>query len=472
MDALELNLPLGRIRGARISSADVNARFFGNIPYAQSPFGANRFKAPQPVAPWSGVRDASGFGAAAPQAPRVADEAQTILGGEDCLSLNVWTPEPAAVGSALLPVLIYLPGGGFMRGQSGDPIYDGASFARQGVVFVSFNYRIGIDGFMLLDDAGEGEVAANRGLLDQCAAIDWVRANIHLFGGDAAQITLGGVSAGAGAIVHLLGLPAIRNAIKRVILQSPSITAQQLDEARASRKAIAALLACAPTREALAAEPLHRVVRVVARLLAHYDLRRRYEMSARHFFPLRPVADGEVVQANPLAHLAALWQSGASAAPDMLVGANADEMNFYLIPDGEMDRVDWARVRAFAEAVGLDASAVSGVGHPGAALSALQGAHYYQKPAANLATRARSLGARAWHYQFSWKSPQFGGRMGASHAMELAFVFNRLGIERALEMTGANAPQPLATAMHNAWAAFARGESPEDWSPSETKVYA
>ena len=475
-NTIERNLPLGRVRGRRIAadaaSGGEAVHFFGNIPYAQPPFGANRFKAPQPPLPWAGVRDGTGFGPAAPQAPRAPDDAETIVGGEDCLSLNIWLPERAASGSALLPVLIYLPGGGFMRGQSGDPIYDGASFARHGIIFVSFNYRIGIDGFMLLDDSAPGEVAANRGVLDQCAAIEWVRAHIHLFGGDAAQITLGGVSAGAGAIVHLLGQPSLRNAIRRVILQSPSITCQLPDEARQSRSAIAAILGCAPTRDALTAQPLHRVVRVVARLLAEYELRRSHEMSPRHFFPLRPVADGEIVQADPLAHLERIWSTGVSAPPDVIAGANADEMNFYLVPDGDIDRVDWLRVRTFAQAIGLDVSAVSETGHPGEMLAALQGAYYYQTPAQSLAALARRVGARAWHYQFAWKSPQFGARMGAAHAMEVPFVFSRLGIERAVEMTGANAPQPLADAMHRAWAAFARGESPAQWSQSETKVFA
>ena len=474
--SIEIALPMGRLRGRRVEADEgvsgEAVHFFGNIPYAQPPFGGNRFEAPQPPLPWAGVRDSTCFGPAAPQAPRVPDTEETIVGGEDCLTLNIWMPARAALATTPLPVFIYVPGGGFMRGQSGDPMYDGASFARQGVVFVSFNYRIGMDGFMAIDDAAAGEVALNRGLLDQCAAIEWVRQHIALFGGHPARLTLGGVSAGAGAIVHLLGMPALRHAISRVILQSPSITCHSLEDAQRSRTAIASILGTAATRDALAALPLHRVVRVVARLLAEYDLRASHAMSPKHFFPLRPVADGAMVHADPLAHLERLWREGTGTPPQILVGANAQEMNFYLVPGGEIDRVDWPRVRAFAQAVGLDAAAIPETGHPGEVLAALQGAHYYQKPAQALAALARRVGASAWHYQFAWQSPQFGGRMGAAHAMEVPFAFNRLGIERALEMTGANAPQRLADEMHHAWAAFARGESPPRWSPSETKVFS
>jgi para-nitrobenzyl esterase len=466
----------GTLRGTTVFSSGEPIHFFGNIPYAQAPFGHNRFRAPQSIAPWVGVREATAFGPAAPQAPRVADEAHTFVGGEACLTLNIWSANSSAANQSPRPVFVYLPGGGFMRGNAGDPIYDGASFARNGVVFVSFNYRIGMDGFMLFDeaqaDANEHIVAANRGLLDQLAAIEWVQNNISAFGGDSSHITLGGVSAGAGSIVHLLGAPSLQGKIKGAILQSPSITAHSLDEARASRAAIAALLGCAPTRIALENQPLHRVVRVVARLLAEYDLRRRYGMSPKHFFPLRPVVDDQIVHADCLAHLRACWTAPNAQPPRILVGANEDEMNFYLVPNGEIDQVDWSRVQSFAQAVGLPESAYQPNGHPGKRLAALQGAHYYQNPAHNLAALSDACGAESWHYRFGWKSPQHGGKMGAAHAMEVPFAFNRLGTERADEMTGRDAPQALADAMHTAWAAFARGESPPDWTRGETKRFA
>ncbi|MES2946418.1 MAG: carboxylesterase family protein, partial [Pseudomonadota bacterium] len=146
-----------------------------------------------------------------------------VVGGENCLCLNVWS---AAAPGGRRPVLVWMPGGGFMRGDAGESLYDGQGFAHQGVVFVSFNYRVGVDGFMHLPGAPD-----NRGLLDQLAALRWVKENISAFGGDPDAITVGGSSAGAGALTCLLGLQASQGLFRRVILQSPSVSCQSAEEA-------------------------------------------------------------------------------------------------------------------------------------------------------------------------------------------------------------------------------------------------
>jgi carboxylesterase type B len=177
----------GAVRG---STADGVKTFKGNS-YAAPPFGANRFRLPQPADPWSGVRDTLDFGPEVPQL-RPPPEIQALVPdpavpGEDCLNLNIWSPD---LGSAGLPVMVWIHGGMFEVGSGAS--YDGSRFARDGVVCVTLNYRVGAEGFLYLGDG-----TANLGLLDQVAALEWVRENIAAFGGDSENVTIFGQSAGA-----------------------------------------------------------------------------------------------------------------------------------------------------------------------------------------------------------------------------------------------------------------------------------
>ncbi len=180
----------GELRG---SVAD-GVNTFKGIPYAAPPFGANRLRPPQPVAPWSGVRDALTYSPKAPQPPyprgmELFLPPELTSPGEDCLTLNIWSPD---LGSAGLPVMVWIAGGLFEYHATGaSPWYDGSRFARDGIVCVTINYRVGAEGFLSL---GKGN--ANRGLLDQVAALQWVQENIAAFGGDPGNVTIFGESAG------------------------------------------------------------------------------------------------------------------------------------------------------------------------------------------------------------------------------------------------------------------------------------
>jgi len=209
----------GRIEGTHEDGVLV----FRGIPYARPPQGALRLRAPLPPAPWPGVRDAKAFGAAAPQTPgRLAallgSPTETYL--EDCLYLNVWTP---GTGAARRPVLVWLHGGAFSTGSGSQPIYRGARLAQRGdAVVVTVNYRLGALGYLHLPALGRDaeEASANFGLLDQLEALAWVRENIAAFGGDPANVTLFGESAGAMSVGTLLGTPRARGLFSRAILQS------------------------------------------------------------------------------------------------------------------------------------------------------------------------------------------------------------------------------------------------------------
>src|SRR5881227_538669 len=187
---------------------------FRGIPYAAPPVGELRFRPPQPVEPWNGVRDATAFG---PMAMQTQGAMETMFGApprpmsEDCLTLNVWTP---GLDDARRPVMVWIHGGGFLFGTGATPWYDGRSFARDDIVLVTINYRLGAFGFLHIDGQG------NNGILDQVAALEWVRDNIAAFGGDPGNVTAFGESAGAMSVGTLLGLPAAKGLFVKAIPES------------------------------------------------------------------------------------------------------------------------------------------------------------------------------------------------------------------------------------------------------------
>ena len=209
----------GTVRGLwRGTDADRSAAFLG-IPFAQPPVGGLRFAAPVPVEPWTGIREATTFGAT-PQRGPVAEVTlipEPSVPGEATLNVNVFTPRPGD-SAARLPVLVYIHGGGYVSGSPASPWYDGESFARDGLVTVTVSYRLGFDGFGLIDGA-----PSNRGVRDWLAALDWVQREITAFGGNPDAVTIAGQSAGGGAVLTLLGMPAAQHLFHRVWALSPAL---------------------------------------------------------------------------------------------------------------------------------------------------------------------------------------------------------------------------------------------------------
>lgn len=209
----------GRIRGELLAGGGA---VFKGIPYAHSPTGDFRWREPAPVVAWSGVRDATAFGAICPQQPSTTIPNALDLISEDCLSLNVWVPEWPAAG-ARRPVLLRIPGGGNINGGTSEARYDGQALARRGLVVVTINYRLGSFGFFshpALTAEAPRRASGNQGLLDQVAALEWVHANIARFGGDPAAITLAGSSAGAIDISALMTSPLTKGRFARAIIES------------------------------------------------------------------------------------------------------------------------------------------------------------------------------------------------------------------------------------------------------------
>ncbi|WP_017460499.1 carboxylesterase/lipase family protein [Dyella ginsengisoli] len=232
----------GTLAGKRVTVDGVALQEFQGIPYAAPPVGPLRWKPPQPSSPWQGVRDATGFGPRCMQLPLFGDMVFRSRGmSEDCLYLNVWAP--ADRGNGKRPVLVYFYGGGYLAGDGSEPRYDGASLAAKGLVTVTVNYRLGVFGFLATSSlAAESpqHATGNYGLLDQAAALRWVRANIAQFGGDPAHITIGGESAGSISVSALMVSPLSRNLIVGAIGESGALIAPIAPQGRTQAEATGA----------------------------------------------------------------------------------------------------------------------------------------------------------------------------------------------------------------------------------------
>jgi para-nitrobenzyl esterase len=444
----------GKVRGVKEGSIYV----WRGIPYARPPVGSLRFKAPEPPEPWDGVFDATRFGAV-PYQPHKSVKAHLADApyrlGEDCLNLNIWSPAP---DGRRRPVMVWIYGGSFTSGTGNSPSYDGSSFAELGdVVFVNINYRLGLFGFLYLGEIGGPEYATsgNNGLLDQIAALRWVRDNIEAFGGDPDQVTIFGESAGAGSVATLMGMPEARPLFHRAILQSGSHRHMIWPDRAAdnARKAFRQLgIAESEWRRILEIEP-EKLVEVTAN-------------AATEGMTYLPVVDGISIPKHPFD----AYKDGETRHIPTLIGTTLDEMRLMYVydPDWANFPDDEAAVRWFDRRFGTFPEEVKRfyihMDMPGEPfvhkLVAMLGYRNFTWPAIELAEQQVLAGAPVWMFRFDWRGNGMNGLLGACHALEIPFVFNKLDAPRARTLRGNRTDGNLANRMHRAWIAFARNGDP------------
>ncbi|WP_214322893.1 carboxylesterase/lipase family protein [Nonomuraea sediminis] len=470
MDA-EVRVGAGVLRGEWTDEIAV----FRGVPYAEAPFGRRRFRPAEAVAPWTGVRDAVAFGPGCPQPlpPPTSfgrlTSATSI--GEDCLNLNVWTPDPGAAG---LPVMVWIHGGGYLTGSGSARAHHGDTFARDGVVYVSINYRLNVDGFLYLPGGH-----ANLGLQDQVAALRWVHDNIKAFGGDPDNVTIFGQSGGGVSVMNLLAIPSARGLFRRAIAQSGTpAAAVDPDRALTVTHRMAELVGIDPTPDAFAAVPLGRLIQaVMAMQLDFLDLDRwRHETFL--VSPFRSVVDGDVLPADILSAVS----TGSSAGIDVLAGTTRDETSSFLRDLDLLGRLDdrfyTAALNAFALTNG-DLDAYRKESRPDAGLAELVQAAWtdwaFRVPTIRLLEAHAVHGGRAHAYEFTWPSPT-SAVLGATHCLEMPFVTDSLSAWTAAltgedNLWGDAPPRQLADRMHQAWLDFAATGDP-GWPAYDTATRA
>lgn len=299
----------GIVAGAADPATGV--RSFKGVPFAAPPVGDLRWRPPQPAARWDGVRPATAFGPRATQPPIFGDMNFRSAGMcEDCLYLNVWTPNPTP--DARLPVLVYFYGGGFVAGDGSEPRYDGASMAARGIVAVTVNYRLGVFGFLAhpeLTAESPDHASGNYGLLDQLAALRWVNANIAAFGGDPARVTIAGESAGSVSVSAQMASPLAKGLFARAIGESGSLigtlTPIPLKDAEAAGAKFAADLG-APTLAQLRALPAERLLKAPGKPGDPWT---------------KPIIDGHFLPKEPRA----IYAAGEQSHVPLLAGVNSAE---------------------------------------------------------------------------------------------------------------------------------------------------
>jgi para-nitrobenzyl esterase len=474
----------GALRGLRTQTLDI----FKGVRYGETTAGANRFRPPIPVRPWTGIREAIRLGSPCPQDDGIDYrpwQDPNLPGSEDCLFLNVWSPRRPGKR----PVMFFMHGGAYYVGSGGAPIYDGGTLAERGdVVVVTVNHRLGIFGYMYLGGvASQFRDCANLGQRDLLEALRWVRRNISAFGGDPENVTIWGESGGGGKVNVTLAMPAAAGLYHKAIVESGSfLRVRSADVATEEALAVLRELGLSPSNvSALGLVPANRLLQAFQVILT----RRAQDHDPAAGMPFSPILDPETMPSQPESRASqVLWKD-----VPLLVGTNEAEGAYILTMKGPMPKpTDDAALRTEIrrmfpqvddnKAAGLIAAyreQMPSATQQQLLVSVATGLWMWRDAVRQAELRCDLGGAPVYMYQFGWKDPCFGSAF-AIHAVEMPFVFDKLNLqplwdgsdtakERALR-DPERLRFKLRDAVIAAWAGFARSGTPENaelpvWPP-------
>ena len=419
---------------------------FAGIPYAAAPIGKHRFASPQPISPWTETLNATQFGPVAPQLPGEGlTDSHDVSWDEDCLTLNICTPP---TGGKKRPVMVWIHGGGYRHGTGSIPWYDGTRFAKESdIIIVTINYRLGALGFARIPEAPTSGI---NGILDQIAALTWVKDNIENFGGDPDQVTIAGESAGAFSVSTIMAMPQSRGLFCKAITQSGAghhVIPQK--EAEVAGQLL---------MDRLEANSLHelqsRTVDDILEAQQYVEAHSNEFMTAGQL-PFYPSITPEVLTDHPIE----LFEKGVSADIPLLTGTNTDETTLWgtnQIPEEKLHK--WlgnyvSEPTPYIEALRQDRGEISA----GEIALAVSTDYTFRIPAIRMAEARESHGGESWMYEFDWKSKAFNGLLGSCHALEIPFTFGTLDAKGTELFLGtSDLPNHVGDVMHTAWAAFIR----------------
>jgi para-nitrobenzyl esterase len=472
-------IQVGLSHGVVEGYVENGVRRFFSVPYAAPMVDENRFRAPQPVEPWRGVRDATRPGPCAPQNPTPPAELDVApimgtpdLSGPDYLTLNVYSPD-RPTGSR--PVMVFVHGGSFVAGCKDAPVYDGSTFARDGVVCVVINYRLGIEGFLPITDA-----PTNLGLRDMIAALEWVQRDIAVFGGDPKNVTLFGESGGAYSTAALMASPLAAGLFHRAICQSGHMhVSRDLSVMRRVVERLAKRLRVVPDRAGFLSRSRDELLAAQDRVMRSslwLDMRDRDGRDPSFGISrFMPVHGDDVLPEPPMEAL----RRGASRDVTLLIGTNAEEANLFFVPGGAQRKINrWVARLFLGRAIPRAGEALRAYGlgakgqAPGKVLTRALTDLMFRWMARRMAELHQG---HTFLYEFDWRSTALGGELGAAHGVELPFVFDTLASASGESgLLGSEPPQALADSTHALWIRFATdGAAPwPEYEPETRQVYS